>query len=146
MFKSFRKPDEPKESPRGKWEKTALYLMNNVIYMFCDLWIVSLLYIIYIYNLWDASNIYIDICIKLYVLKKCYWKDKWILLCIIKQLYNAYLISYELHKIIQSLWQTYHTCYYNYHVRDIFEKDAWYLEMLSNFYTYWDCDLINPPI
>jgi hypothetical protein len=43
---------------------------------------------------------YIDICIKLYVLKKCQGKDKWILLCIIKQLYNAYLISYELYKMI----------------------------------------------
>jgi len=36
----------------------------------------------------------------LYVLKKCLGKDKWILLCIIKQLYSTYLISYELHKMI----------------------------------------------
>jgi hypothetical protein len=43
---------------------------------------------------------YIDTCIKPYILKKCQRKDKWILLCIIKQLYSAYLISYELHKMI----------------------------------------------
>jgi hypothetical protein len=36
---------------------------------------------------------------KLYVLNKCQGKDKWILLYVIKQLYNAYLISYELHKM-----------------------------------------------
>jgi hypothetical protein len=62
---------------------------------------------------------YIDICIKLYVLKKCQGKDKWILLCIIKQLYSAYLISYELHKMILFRKKS-HSCYYNYNVRDIF--------------------------
>jgi hypothetical protein len=44
---------------------------------------------------------YIDICKAiLYVLNKCQGKDKWILLCIIKQLYSAYFISYELYKMI----------------------------------------------
>jgi hypothetical protein len=36
----------------------------------------------------------------LYILKKCQENDKWILLCIIKQFYNAYFISCKLHKMI----------------------------------------------
>jgi hypothetical protein len=88
---------------------------------------------------------YIDKCIKLYILKNSHWKDKWISLCIIKQLYSAYLISCELHKMI--LFGKSNIAVIRITMLGIFlKKDGSYLEMLSNSYTYWDYGFINSPM
>jgi hypothetical protein len=53
---------------------------------------------------------------------------------ITKQLYVAYLISYELYKMDLSEKPNVCSCYYNYYDRDILEKMA-YIENISNSYT-----------